>query len=297
MKLSCDLSLTSLVHRRRIGAPPVLDLNFATQTYRADGVDVPLDAVLTFSRASSAMYVTPTGALQSVAADVLRFDHDPVTLAPRGALFESAATNMLTYSQDFAHSFWTGYALKPPFVGGATAPDGTATAMTWNCADTPGGAGGKRGGILTVDATHTGLSTVSVWLRASAPLTMRFGHSDGTSQTITVPTKWTRFTYTETLPNTQNRIFMLYEDVNDDIDVYIWGAQTEMSATASSYIATNGGPATRAADLAGLTGLTGTHDVTITYDDNSTQTLSAQTLVPGWWPTLSRPWVKKLVVV
>lgn len=275
----------------------MLSLDFGTETYRASGEPVALSSVVSFSRASTAMQVATSGQLENVAVDTPRFDHAFGTGDPLGLLVESPSTNLLSYSNDFNQSYWAQYATKPAFVTGHTAPDGSSTARSWNCADTTGGAGGARGGILVVNGAHTGTATASVWLKASAALTMRFGHSDGTSVNIDVPQQWQRFTYTASLPNGQSRVFMLYEDTNLDVDVYIWGAQTELGDHATSLVQTAGAPATRAQDVIGLTGISGTHDVTLTYDDNSTETLPAQTITEGWWPNLSRPWVKKLVVV
>ncbi len=294
MKLLTDLSVTA--RRHRPAAAPALLLDFARQAYRAAGVPVPLSSVLNFSRASAAVRGTAGGLLETVGPDVLRLDHAFGSGAFRGALFEPQATNLLSHSSDFTQNAWSGYAAKPAFTGGQGAPDGSLTAMTWNCSATTGGAGGQRGGILVVGGSVSGVATASVWLRASAPLGMRFGHSDGTSKAITVTPEWQRFSYTDVLPNTQNRIFMLYEDVNADTDVFIWGAQVELGGSASSYISTGASPAARSADQPGLTGISGTFDVTITYDDDSQDKLAGETVSEGWWPALSRPWVKKLVV-
>lgn len=294
MKLVGDLSVTSYRRRRRTG--PALSLDFERQEYRRAGASVSLNAVLTFARASGAVQVGADGVLETVAADELRRDHVFGTGAFRGALFEAGATNLLRYSGDFTQSYWNGYALKPAFTGGQAAPDGTGTALRWNCADTQGGAGGRRGGILVPGPQHAGVATASVWLRASAPVNMRFGHSDATSGVISVTPAWRRFSYTGVLPNSQNRIFMLYEDVNDIVDVDIWGAQVELGDRATSNIATAGSAASRAADAPGLRGLSGVFDVRVTYDDDSQDILNAQSVGEGWWPALSRPHVKSIVL-
>jgi hypothetical protein len=57
---------------------PSLDLNFA-RTKR-------LDPRITYSRASSGTYVDENGLIQSVATNVARFDHDPVTGESLGLL-------------------------------------------------------------------------------------------------------------------------------------------------------------------------------------------------------------------
>ncbi len=294
MKLTRDFSVTSHPYRRM--PPPVVSLDFERQDYRRFGAPVGLNTVLSFTRGSSAMQVNDMGGLEHAGADVLRRDHAFGSGAFLGALFEGEATNLIQFSNDFTQTYWKGYASKPVFTGGQVAPDGTATAMTWNCADTVGGAGGKRGGILVSDSSSSGIVTASVWLRASAPLTMRFGHSDDTSRNIAVTPQWHRFSYTDMLPNSQNRIFMLYEDVNADIDVSIWGAQVEYGSAATTNIVTNGFASTRSADLPGLTGISGTLDVKIIYDDGSLEELSGVNITEGWWPSLSRGRVKKLVV-
>ncbi|MBO6755754.1 MAG: hypothetical protein JJ902_05475 [Roseibium sp.] len=76
--------------------------------------DVTLDLILTsvdgfvgdFARASAGTYFDAQGVLQTAAADVPRFDHDPVTGAPRGLLVEGAATNLLAWPEDFSAPDW-----------------------------------------------------------------------------------------------------------------------------------------------------------------------------------------------
>ena len=294
MKLTRDISVTSRPLRRQ--TCEVLSLDFERQDYRRSGARVDLNSVLNFARDSVAIQVNDAGVFETVGADVLRRDHSVGNGAFLGALFEQEATNLLRHSNDFSQSYWVGYATKPGFDGGQTAPDGTATASSWNCADTVGGAGGKRGGILVPDSGPAGVSTASVWLRASQPVTMRFGHSDSTSGNILVTPTWQRFSYSNTLPNPQNRIFMLYEDVNTDVDIYIWGAQVEYGSVATTPVVTTGSVSTRYADQPGLTGINGVFDVTVTYDDGSVDAYGGETITEGWWPVLSRPRVKKLVV-
>lgn len=62
-----------------------LNVNFA-------GADT-LDPRITFTRASTATRVNASGVLESVAIDGPRFDYDPVTLAPKGLLIEEQRTN------------------------------------------------------------------------------------------------------------------------------------------------------------------------------------------------------------
>lgn len=54
-----------------------------------------LDPRITFTRASTGTYFDAAGVMQTAAVDVPRFDHDPVTLQPKGLLIEGARTNVL----------------------------------------------------------------------------------------------------------------------------------------------------------------------------------------------------------
>ena len=72
---------------------PALDLDFTTGT---------LDSRVTFTRTTTATYVNSSGVIASAAIDAARFDHDPVTLDPRGLLLEEQRTNALQQSQNLS---------------------------------------------------------------------------------------------------------------------------------------------------------------------------------------------------
>ena len=208
-----------------------------------------LQNVFTFTRASVAHYIDSNGVLAQAAVDAPRIDHDPVTLAPRGLLVEPAATNLITESEDFGDAAWLGYFQKPALTTGHAAPDGTTNARSWNASATTGGGSGMQGGLVFNGATPAVTYTASVWLRASAPIDMSFGLDDGSVATISVTTTWQRFSYTGTTGG-NSRLFQLSENVNDDIDIFVFGAQAEAGGLATSYIRTAGATATRAADNA-----------------------------------------------
>lgn len=71
---------------------PSLNLNFA--------LSKKLDPVVTFSRTTSGTQINRSGFIESVPYDTARFDHDPVTLEPRGLLIEEGRTNFCTLSGD-----------------------------------------------------------------------------------------------------------------------------------------------------------------------------------------------------
>lgn len=60
-----------------------------------------------FSRASTATFHGSNGLLQTAAVNALRVQYNPVTLAFRGLLIESAATNLMLQSETFDNASWT----------------------------------------------------------------------------------------------------------------------------------------------------------------------------------------------
>lgn len=82
-----------------------MSLNFLTQDYVLNGqVRTTIPSFMTlaggnYNRSSIGTYFDSTGTLQTAASGVPRFDHDPVTLQPRGFLIETAATNYIQNSR------------------------------------------------------------------------------------------------------------------------------------------------------------------------------------------------------
>jgi hypothetical protein len=61
--------------------------------------------VPSFTRASIATFVNSAGLIQVAPADTPRFDHDPVTLAPKGLLLEAEGANVISMTTDI--SLWS----------------------------------------------------------------------------------------------------------------------------------------------------------------------------------------------
>jgi len=79
------------------------------------------------TRATTATYFDDSGVLQSVAANVARFDHLPVSpFTSLGLLVEKGVTNEVLHSTDFGHADWT---WNTPHVehgdSSETCPDGS----------------------------------------------------------------------------------------------------------------------------------------------------------------------------
>lgn len=81
------------------------------------------------------------------------------------------------------------------------------------------------------------------------------------------------------------------------VNVIGLAGQTEAGGTATSLTLSDGTPATRAADALTLSPAPGTYDITVTFDDDSTQLIADEVIGGGGWvvPTnLSRPYIKSI---
>jgi hypothetical protein len=78
---------------RRAQAVPSLDLRFADNKSLVDSVSG--QNLITFTRVSSATFIDSTGTLQTAATNVPRFDHNPTTGESLGLLVEEQRTNSI----------------------------------------------------------------------------------------------------------------------------------------------------------------------------------------------------------
>jgi hypothetical protein len=218
--------------------------------------------LVAFSRNSVATYEDTNG-------KITRFDHGVPRITPSGLLVEAASTNNTRYSEDFSNASWvklaTGTGSLPVVTpNAATAPDGTITADAVFFDRGAGTGSGDNSSIRGALASTlpTGVAVVvSLWMRTA----------DGTSQqvrfgflntlkfvTVTVTGQWQRFSLSATAEqnNVENagivRVSILGNvTAVQSLTLHLWGAQTELGATPSTYIPNeSNGPATRQADIA-----------------------------------------------
>jgi hypothetical protein len=186
-----------------------------------------------------------------------------VTLAPKGLLIEEQRTNLLTYSTDLSTS-WNKGTLATWTLNAAIAPDGTMTALGGvninNIALISTGGSLYRTGI-TVSASAA--YTFSVYVRTQSgtfdDVRLRLSEAGGNntvSNAFTVTTEWQRLTLTVTTAAGATTISPAIGTNSSGslADLYIWGAQLEAGAFATSYIPTVASQVTRAADAASMTG-------------------------------------------
>jgi hypothetical protein len=228
---------------------------------------------------SAATVYIPTTSATSGAA---RFDYDPVTLAPKGLLIEESRTNLVTYSEQFDNAAWTKTRASIT-ADAAVSPDGTMDGDKI-IADTSASTTHLVSGSASVTSGTS--YTLSVFAKAAEYGFVRLGLSgfftivqsaifslsDGsigvTTGTITTTSQnigngWWRFSITSTATGsgttaTQIGPSALSSTGNFTGDgtsgIYIWGAQLEAGAFATSYIPTVASQVTRASDLALMTG-------------------------------------------
>jgi hypothetical protein len=242
---------------------------------------------ITFTRADAttcATFFDANGVLQTAAANVPRFDHDPATGASRGLLIEQARTNSFERSAEFDNAYW----FKPgllAFGSGSvansiSAPDGTTSAdlIVQNSATTAryvstaisvvSGtaytfsifAKAKESNILLLTLAATGFTAATrAWFNLS---TGSVGSTAGTPTATSIQdcgNGWYRCSISKVATASDSSAFDAEIASADNVSgayagdgtsgLYIWGAQLEEGAFPTSYIPTTTAAATRSAEI------------------------------------------------
>ena len=222
--------------------------------------------------------------LMTAPAGVARFDCDPITRNSLGLLIEESRVNLVTYSSDFSNAAWTksGVTITADTM---IAPDGTLSmdAMVSSVA-------GVTSHFVSQYAVFTGAGTVTVYVKVGAVdwfyilslgriptdapggtawFNLRTGvvgavDAGYTSSMVHVGNGIYRCTLvcaTSASAQREVRFGSTFANSNQAFDcpagtimTYIWGAQLEAGAFATSYIPTVASTVTRAADAASMTG-------------------------------------------
>jgi len=263
-----------VIIRTRYNGPQFWDGGKSLDLYFAR--DKSLDPRITFTRASSGTYFDASGVLQTATTDEPRFDHNPVTGESLGLLVEGAATNLLTYSEDFSNAAWVtagqGVSVSANQVA---APDGALTADKLVEDTSTGVHRTYQGAVFTSGVSYTysayvkdaGRTILSINNSSLSGQTF-FNLSTGVASTAfgtieDVGNGWYRIAYTGTssstgVLNVEVRLVQSGTTTSYTGDgtsgIYIWGAQLETGSRASSYIKTEASTVTRAADSSSMTG-------------------------------------------
>ncbi len=221
-------------------------------------------------------YIPTTSTINSAP----RFDHNPSTGESLGLLVEESRTNLLLRSEEFDQSPWIpiDVSISP---NAATAPNGTLTAdklianngisLTGN--NSNGSIFQNLAGTTAIQYVYSFYAkaaevgavrireTVSTGARAVVNLTTgtvvyESGNSSSFGVTATsVGDGWWRIALSRTPATTLGFVIKPGDATGDGTSgIYVWGAQLEAGSFPTSYIPTAGTTATRAADIASITG-------------------------------------------
>jgi hypothetical protein len=210
-------------------------------------------------------------------------------------LLEPQRTNSVTYSEQFNNPDWS-KAETTITANAIASPDGYINADKVEATNT-------IGNYVNQSSTNTGIYTHSVYAKAgnvssftilwasySSGKGATFNLSNGTATTVgatvsatitNVGNGWYRCTTTDTSAN-YIVLISLNNPTNTAISIgsyiYLWGAQAEAGAYATSYIPTLGASVTRVADAAttaSVSSLIGQTEGTMFIEFNRTNTLEA----------------------
>lgn len=257
---------------------PRLDLNYVSA--------MALAGTETFTRASTGWYFNSAGVLTSAATDAPRFDYDPATLLPKGLLMEETRTNLALQSQTLDNASWT-KATASVTANSVTAPDGTLTADTLVEDNTTAAHQVSQLYSSILSATAY---TASVYAKAGTRTFLRLSLSSGTGFSAeqgytfnlstgalgvvigtataviqSVGNGWYRcsITATSTGAGAASVVLRLFNGASTyagdgTSGLYLWGAQLEAGAFATSYIGpTAGSTVARAADICTISSISG----------------------------------------
>lgn len=260
-------------------------LNNSIYFYTGDGTSgiYIFGAQLSDSASVDPYVYQPVAAPTSTAYYGPRFDYDPVTLAPKGLLIEEQRTNLVLRSEEFDNAAWIAVAVAGVGANTAVAPSGSTTADTV----IPNTANATHYVYQTINLTSGTSYTMTVYAKPAgynrfmiresttagyfAAFDVASGtvvNTSGATGTISaVGNGWYRCSMTMTAPATvatvmsiigMNNTGTTYADAtfigNGTSGLFLWGAQLEAGAFATSYIPTVASQVTRAADNASMIG-------------------------------------------
>lgn len=240
-----------------------------------DFTSASLDARIALTRAlNTATRTNSSGTIETINADLPRFDYDPVTLRCRGLLIEQASQNKIVYS-----TFTSGWSVQNTVLvnNSTTAPDGTNTGSLLY----PSSSGDFRAlrytavgypwttnSSFSFYAKNAGRNFVTVLNSTGSFQGISFNLTTGAVRVIDTTYSgtctaakdgWWRCTVSSLQgvnyiwpADNNNTTFVT---ANGTEGIYLWGAQFEDGLIPTSYIpATAGAAVSRNADVALTTG-------------------------------------------
>lgn len=237
-----------------------------------DFTTASLDSRVTVTRAlNTATRVNSSGLIASVNANLPRFDFDPVTLTCKGLLIEESRANIPLYSEDIGQTYWT-KANATVSTASIVSPSGTTTVdKIVESSDVSGQFHYfTRPALITVGQPYTASIFAQAGERTQIAIQLGdvltyFNLSSGTVVSGTgiiqpFGNGWYRCIVTTAAA--ANGTYAFYTALsgsafytgNGTSGLYVWGAQLELGAFATSYIPTTSTSLTRNADAVSMTG-------------------------------------------
>jgi hypothetical protein len=228
-----------------------------------------LDPRVTVTRAlNTATRVNSSGYIETVNANLPRFDYNPTTLAPKGLLIEEMRQNLVLQSANMAVAPWVlagaGVALAPVVTANAgISPSGLndAVRIQFDCVNATSATNRSR---VTQTITVVNGTTYSrgVWIKAydanSVGKTIRFAtDSIGVNLIYTLTNQWVRINPAAAAAVATSSVFTLETRgtvTGQTADVLVWNATLEAGAFLTSDIITDATSLTRNADVVSMTG-------------------------------------------
>jgi hypothetical protein len=261
----------------RVYMPQAEQKTFATSVIYTSSGTVARSADV-YSVPSGGTYFSSAGTLKNAPTNTARLDYDPVGHYPKGVLIEESRANLLTYSDQTDNAAWgkTFLSAVNANVASITAPDGTHNAEKI-IEDSSNNYHGLSRTYTVADST---ILTFSAYVKAgeratgyiqsklndgSSYATVKYDLATGAITTVSGPVLassmnavgngWYRVSLTYDTGTGGNTgyvfVVMNYATYTGDgtSGYYVWGAQLEAGAFATSYIPTSGSTVTRTADV------------------------------------------------
>lgn len=210
--------------------------------------------------------------LQTAAAGVARFDHNPVTGESLGLFIEEQRTNFLRYSEEFNNGWWS-KSNSVIATNAAISPDGTLSADKLIMGFGTDPAAANANGISQNIAVDSGVYTYSIYAKACEFYILRLRESivtgafldvnlltgqitNGSAAQFVTPLStnvgngWWRISWTSPDVTTTSVKYGIRVGQTGDgySGIYIWNAQLEQGSSPTSPIKTGASQVTRAAD-------------------------------------------------
>lgn len=245
---------------------PSYSLNFASSRQ--------MDSSITYSRSSVGTYWNSAGYLKTALANTPRFDYDPLTGRSKGILIEEKRTNLLKYSEDFTNAAWNKTNLSI-VSNDVLSPSGEKTADKLVENSVSSNHNINQSVTITPGKAHT----ISIFAKAGDRTSLMIGSWDGvngvdiifdlislqitgsypnlnvSSSIETYPNGWYRCIVTRDVKSTVTQPLAVYFYMKEYTyvgngvgNMFMWGAQVEEGAFATSYIPTTSSKIERKAD-------------------------------------------------